>query len=205
MRRAPARRLPAELRFGVGLAATTLLGVGLALIVWAVVPGAVPGWSTSVVESGSMSPLIREGDAVVVRPPPSQMLDRGTVILFDTGAGPTLHRVEQVENGRYVTRGDANGSNDSRRVTPAEVDGVGAILVPWVGQPRRWLADGRWGLLAVLVLVATVAVHTARWAADPGHDPWSPTRRPDPGGDTTHPDPHRPLFLGEPIGTTGRS
>lgn len=174
----PRRRLVSDLRFGVGLLATVLVGGVLTLLVWAVIPGLMPGWSTSVVESGSMGPLIEEGDLVVVRPAPAAVLDTGTVILFGTVDGPTLHRIERVEDAGYVTRGDANGSPDTELVAPGRVDGVGTVLVPFMGRPLRWLAEGRWGLLALMVVAAVATVRACHWASDPRLDPWRPGTRP---------------------------
>lgn len=178
MSHGPPRRLVSDLRFGFGLLATVLVGGVLTLLVWAVIPGVMPGWSTSVVESGSMGPLIEEGDLVVVRPAPVADLDTGTVILFGTADGPTLHRIERVEDAGYVTRGDANGSADTDVVAPDRVDGVGTVLVPFMGRPLRWLAEGRWGLLALMVVTAVSTVRACRWASDPGLDPWRPGARP---------------------------
>ncbi len=161
-----------QLRFAVGLAATALVAATITLVAWAVVPALLPGWSASVVASGSMEPRIREGDVVATRSGSELALEPGTVVLFDTGTGATLHRIVGHEDGAFVTRGDANAAADSIRLTPQMVRGVGTVLVPWVGLPHRWVALGRWWLLAAAAASAAAALHAARWATDPEADPW---------------------------------
>ncbi len=166
-----------DVRFAAGLAATALVASAVTLLAWAVIPALLPGWSVSVVESGSMAPRIREGDVVAARAGAPAGVEPGDVVLFDDGSGLTLHRIVGLEGDGYVTKGDANASADSATVTPAMVRGIGTILVPWVGWPHRWAVLGHWGLMSFLAAAMAAALHASRWATDPETDPW-----PDTGG-----------------------
>lgn len=170
-------RSAGDLRFGCGLAATALLAAVGTLLAWAVVPALLPGWQASVVASGSMAPAIREGDVVATQTPSDGAVPPGSVILFDTGSGPTLHRVVDITDAGYVTKGDANADVDGTEVSRDGVRGIGAVLVPWVGMPHRWLDTGRWILVGSVALAAAITMYASRWASDPSLDPWRGPRR----------------------------
>ena len=158
-----AQRLETAARFGVGILAVFFLTVLASLLVWAVVPEAFPGWTSSSVTSGSMEPRILVGDVVVSGPVDNDDIERNMVILFDTDNGLTLHRVADVEENSVVTKGDANQSVDVRPVPFDQVRGQGKYLVPWIGMPVRWRMDGDWRALAALALGIIVALYTTRW------------------------------------------
>src|SRR3712207_9285435 len=82
---------------------------------WIVIPWAFLDWSPTLVTSGSMQPLVAPGDVVMIRPVEDDELAANTVVLYarpDTGR--VLHRiVEELPDGRFITRGDDNTSADS--------------------------------------------------------------------------------------------
>lgn len=130
------------------------------LTVWVVVPSVVMQWQPLAVTSGSMSPLIRVGDVVLVgEHDPGVTYDAGTVIAFrDVTRDDRVvtHRVAGVnEHGHYLTKGDANAVNDAVPVDPDHLVGVGRLLVPMIGLPLTWLQSGSIPLFTAW-LVATV-------------------------------------------------
>jgi signal peptidase len=116
-------------------ATTWLLFVG-ALAAWSVAPIAL-GLHPVVVVSGSMEPHVHAGDVVLVdsriRAP-----RLGQVVLVrdaSTSTGSRLHRVVRVDaQGRLITKGDANPTEDTTPVTPSDVEGVARFLVPGAGR-----------------------------------------------------------------------
>lgn len=133
------------------------LGAAGGLLWWAGVPRVV-GWEPRVVLTGSMEPVLRPGDVVLVAPvtvSPKE-LPPGRVLLVDDPerpAGTYLHRlVRYDEAGLLVTRGDANASEDNPAVAPGRVLGQVRLAVPLVGLPSVWLRSGE-----VLPLVALTA------------------------------------------------
>ena len=98
-----------------------------------------------VVMSDSMSPALRAGDAVLVRPVPPDQLRPGMVITYRAGGtgAVTTHRITElrtVDGSQYVqTKGDANAQPDPD-LTP--VAGVVATL------DVHWKGVGRWVLWA---------------------------------------------------------
>jgi signal peptidase I len=151
-------------RVPVLLGLTVLAG----LVIAALAPLAF-GYSAHVVTSGSMAPRVNAGDVVVTRPITAAELRTGQVVLIhapEVPGGLLLHRLVSFdEEGRLVTRGDANQSNDSVHADPAELRGLAVLRAPWVGLPALWRAQGRYGAIA---LTAAVLVAAAVFASTGG-------------------------------------
>ena len=141
------------------------------LLVLALVAAAplLVGWSSFVVESGSMEPSIDVGDVVVARPVDAEhRVDVGRVYVFADPARADrllVHRVvERRDDGGFTTAGDANEVTDS---TPLEKPGIrarGILLAPYVGLPVHWAHTGQWTRLALFLLLTGAAFATARTA-----------------------------------------
>ncbi len=100
------------------------------------------GWRYGILRSGSMSPTMPTGSAIVVEPVGSRtLLHTGDVITFRSSDNPDLlvtHRIVQAnayEDGTiaYRTQGDANNAPDGWIVTPDQVVGRVIYHVPKVG------------------------------------------------------------------------
>jgi signal peptidase I len=170
------------------VAATVLLVVLAGLVATALVPRAV-GLEAHVVVSGSMAPQVRAGDVVLTRPATAQDLHPGQVLLFAHPQEPgrlLLHRLVSVDaEGRLVTRGDANQSDDAVHVAPSDVRGVARLRLPVVGLPALWRAEGRFGHLALTAaLLAGVSVFASRG--------WGRGRGPSAASASPVPGPHAP-------------
>jgi len=160
--------------FGVTRRSTRrwLADVGLAVIgrfaysvlIWLLLITLFPmvwGWRPTVVSSGSMAPAIRTGDVLLSGSHDGEGLGPDTVALYldPVRNDVVAHRVLSVtEEGQYITRGDANPGADSTPVDPAQVEGVGRMLVPYVGLPAHWLRTGNWFGLALFVGGVAMAV-----------------------------------------------
>ncbi|WP_109602449.1 signal peptidase I [Actinoplanes xinjiangensis] len=121
--------------------------------------GTVPprfGWSSSVVISGSMSPVVEAGDVVVTSPLPENRMRAGHVIRFHDPRRPgryVLHRiVGATGDGRLVTKGDANRVVDAAPVPKGTVTGVWRLRVPYLGLPVLWWIRGEYPMVALTVL-----------------------------------------------------
>lgn len=142
-----------------------------------------PGRHLYVVTSGSMSPAIDVGDAVLVRPvsgEQSQSLTAGTVVTFRAANNPSFlitHRIIAVgtsAGGRrfYETRGDANRDTDASILEPQRIEGVVTRVVPRLGSVLVALRTPR--VLAIFVgawLLFEAAVVSFRLARRSVHDP----------------------------------
>ncbi len=143
----------------------TVLAVGLSALAQA---PRVLGYRPVVVSSGSMEPMLQVGDVVVTNP--GGKIGVQSVIDFRVGDGTRIHRVIELLEDGYRTKGDANPTPDSTIVAPEDVRGTGALVVPLVGMPQRWAAAGRWAPLAASAVALGIAfrLSTRRWLfADP--------------------------------------
>lgn len=121
------------------VAAVAVLAVLLACNLWLIFLGQAAGeehptvfdWSAAVVVSGSMEPALSVGDLIVTRAQDDYAV--GDVITFGSGGGTTTHRIIEVTEGGYVTRGDANNAEDLDLVKPDEVVGGVVLRVPLLG------------------------------------------------------------------------
>jgi signal peptidase I len=157
------------------MASMLLISMGTSLSLWIALPWAFLDWSPTLVTSGSMEPLVSPGDVVMIRPIAAEDLTANTVVLYDRpDTGRVLHRiVEQLPDGTFITRGDANTSDDSGVLHAEHVEGAAVLAVPWIGRPSLWLAQGRTPLLVATGVALAVALVLAPRSFDPAYDPWA--------------------------------
>lgn len=141
------------------LSLVVLLGVWLLMVMLAT------GWRPVVITSGSMNPTLSVGDVLLVEAHPDDLLGQRSVITFASPAGDGLitHRVHEVlpETQAYVTKGDANPTVDTDPVSPAQVTGVGRLVVPLLGLPVVWIGEGNLVALAATTILSIAAAAVA--------------------------------------------
>jgi signal peptidase I len=98
----------------------------------------------SVIATGSMEPIIKPGDVILVKKDIDKMkLNIGDVIQFKRDNILISHRIiESVEAGgekAYKTKGDNNSIADSEFVKPEQVKGTIVKIVPKIGWPTLLL------------------------------------------------------------------
>ena len=135
--------LKKTLRGLVGPTAGLLAWVYIYLLVllggWVGLSMLTTGWKPVVVVSGSMEPTLGVGDVLLIDDHPDELVGQRAVVTFPspTDEGSLItHRVFAVEQGEYITKGDANPTPDTTPVDPATVTGVGRLVVPLIGDTR---------------------------------------------------------------------
>ena len=145
----------------VSVACRAYLGLAAGFALWALLP-LLFGWHSTVVSSGSMTPLIRTGSILVSSPVDPKTLRPGNVILFVDPADPARlisHRMVRADpQGKIITRGDANRQADSTPLPTENVRGLGRLLVPYAGQPYLWAKTGAWVPLGAWAFLSSLAV-----------------------------------------------
>ncbi len=120
----------------------------------------VYGYSFLVVETGSMSGTIEEGDLIVVSGTDDYKV--GDIITFmpEGDKIPTTHRIIRIDGQNYYTRGDANGNaEDPRPVTKDNILGEVVNVIPGVGLFFRWFAqDFGWIYFAGIIAITVIGV-----------------------------------------------
>jgi signal peptidase len=168
------RRAPdlLTLRFWLGIAALVILSSVGALAAIVSVARTTLGLDATVISSGSMEPSISPGDVVLLRTEVGEPTV-GAVVRFAGSEGDTIvHRVREVRPEGYVTKGDANRSADSGVRSHADLLGVGVVVVPGIGMPLLWWAEGD----TTSMSVALITMVLAAWLVASGAlaiDPWA--------------------------------
>ncbi len=107
------------------------------------------------VVSGSMEPSIPEGSLIYVRPVEWSEIEPGDIIAFRRGGSVVTHRVVQVRvvEGDFVTKGDANQTEDITTVAFSELVGRVERHFPRMGDLAAFLTTviGKVYLFALLL------------------------------------------------------
>ncbi len=111
------------------------------------------GYSTAVVLTGSMSGTIEPNDLIVTRRQAEYR--QGDVITYANQYSTVTHRIVQVTDGGYRTKGDANNTEDGETVLSEQVVGRVVLTVPKFGAVILFLKSplGMLCMLAVFVLM----------------------------------------------------
>lgn len=154
----PATWLAAIANFGAWIYLTLMLLLGG----WLVVVMVSTGWQPIVITGGSMQPTLRVGDVLLVEEHPVDLVGQRSVITFRSsdGDGLVTHRIREVlpEAQAYITKGDANPTPDTDLVRPADVVGIGRLVVPILGLPLVWAGTGNYAALAATLVVSCGAI-----------------------------------------------
>lgn len=98
-----------------------------------------------VIGSPSMTGEINKGDAVFFEDAEHNVIEEGDVIVFTKNGSTTrtVHRVVEIQhiNGeiRYITKGDANLTNDPGYITSSDIIGKVHFKILYIGYPSLWL------------------------------------------------------------------
>lgn len=119
---------------------TALLFVVVGLNVWMAVQQAVLhrdlpeifGYSQLVVTSGSMEPTFSAGDVIVIKE--KDRYEPGEIVTFRDVAGALVtHRIVGTSEGQFITRGDANNTEDKELLPPGNIVGALVFDLPVIG------------------------------------------------------------------------
>jgi len=98
-----------------------------------------------VIATGSMEPLIKPGDVILVKKINGQEAQIGDIIQYRLDEVYVAHRVVAVVKGKgelFQTKGDNNSSADSQYVEPGQIKGKVIHIVPKLGWPTLLLKSG---------------------------------------------------------------
>lgn len=114
------------------------------------------GFSSAVVISGSMSGTIEVNDMIITQAQDSY--SPGDIISYDTGSSIVTHRILEVTEEGFVTKGDANNTEDLNKVAPAQVVGKVVLVIPGLGTIIEALRTPLGMLCIVLLGISFIAV-----------------------------------------------
>ena len=139
----------------------SVLGFALLALLWFLLaPRTLGGFTTlAIVDGASMSPTLEQGEVVLLREGDEYAVgDIVGVRNPNLGGALVVHRIIRAEEGRFVTRGDANGFDDAFQPMSGEVVGRLWTTVPGMGGGVAWLFRGTHlaTVVGALVVVAMI-------------------------------------------------
>ena len=116
------------------------------------------GYSILVVSTGSMSDTLIEGDVIIIKDTGDYITGDIVTFAHEGETTPTTHRiVEYDKNGGYITRGDANDSDDTRHVTDDIIFGEVVATMHVLGLLLGW-AIGGGGYIYILSAIVIIGL-----------------------------------------------
>jgi signal peptidase len=120
------------------------------------IPGGV---KVFVVQSGSMEPAIKTGSVVVVKSSSDyKVSDTITFGPYSKIKPPTTHRIAEIKDGNYITKGDANNAPDPRTVAKRDIIGKAVFSVPYLGYAVA-TAKQPYGFIILILIPAAIIVY----------------------------------------------
>lgn len=118
----------------------------------------LPGnYKVFLVQSGSMEPALRTGDVVVVKP--VSQYRQNDIITFNSHQNFTVtHRIIQVDNQSYTTKGDANPVSDQEIIDISKILGKVFYTIPKLGYFIMFVKSLP-GLIILIVIPSTIIVY----------------------------------------------
>ncbi|MCH5353036.1 MAG: signal peptidase I [Acutalibacter sp.] len=109
----------------------------------------VLGYSQYIVTTGSMEPNISVGDLILVKA--QEEYELGDIVTFhDAGGATVTHRIMGTVSGQFITRGDANNTEDNDLLPPERIIGKLRLVLPGMGYMIEFLRSP----LGIVLLVA---------------------------------------------------
>ncbi|MDI6903777.1 MAG: signal peptidase I [Methanocellales archaeon] len=108
-----------------------------------------------IVLSGSMEPAIKMGSVVVVKP--ADTLQEGDIICFKNSEQKVTHRIYEVLEDGFKTKGDANEDPDARIIHPDEILGQVMFSIPYLGYLSHH-ARSPLGFVLLVILPAALLI-----------------------------------------------
>lgn len=105
------------------------------------------GVSQAIVITGSMEPEISAGDLLIFSEREEYKLQ--DVVIFRQNDDYVTHRIVEITDNGFITRGDANNTNDREILDPQLIEGKMMITIPGIGGMLSFLRTP----LGILVLI----------------------------------------------------
>ena len=112
----------------------------------------ITGARPVVVLSGSMRPTFEVGTIIYYKHVDETQIAAGDIITYKMGDELVTHRVKRIQNGNYITQGDANNKDDGEPgVSYNDVQGkVGGLAIPVLGFGVQFINKNMWLFLIIV-------------------------------------------------------
>lgn len=113
-------------------------------------------YQSFVVQSGSMEPAIMTGDIIVVKKK-DKYYPNETITFFNNSRQIVTHRIMEINEDMFSTKGDANRAGDDDEIAKDQVIGKVVLVIPKLGFLVS-LAQSRLGLILLLIIPASILI-----------------------------------------------
>jgi signal peptidase len=114
------------------------------------------GWKPLVVVSGSMEPTLKVGGILYYHEESMSDFDTGDILVYDIPEHTISHRIVEISDYGFTTKGDANNSVDSNLVEYNQVKGRGTNWsIPFIGYYANFIYAHKY-LLFISVAIITI-------------------------------------------------
>jgi signal peptidase len=138
-----------------------LIIIAMSAIVFLVFYRPVSLWGDTLYEpvyTGSMEPAIPVGSVVVTKPVNPETLKTGDIICFKLSEPTSItHRIINITNEGFITKGDANEDPDQWIVKKENVIGKLILTIPYIGYIGYFVRTPI-GLILLIVLPASLII-----------------------------------------------
>jgi signal peptidase len=139
----------------------TLIVIAIIAIVFLVFYRPVSLWGDTRYEpvyTGSMEPAIPVGSIVVIKPVGTETLKTGDIICFKLSEPTSItHRIINITNEGFTTKGDANEDPDQWTVKKENVIGKLVFTIPYIGYIGYFVRTPI-GLILLIILPAILII-----------------------------------------------
>jgi len=113
------------------------------------------------VQSGSMEPEIKTGSIIVIREEEEYLKNDIVTIRVPNGEGETYtHRISEVTNeGKLITKGDANDSADPETISQEDIIGKLLFKIPLLGYLGAFLKT-QIGFIFLIIIPSVLIIST---------------------------------------------
>ena len=122
------------------------------------------GYAYMKVNTGSMNGTINEGDMIIVKKTNDYSLGDVVTYIEENGKVAVTHRIVNYgpQDGMYITKGDANLSEDVLPITSEQIVGKVIYVIPKVGLFCDWfIHEG--GFIYALAMITVVVAGVYLW------------------------------------------
>ncbi len=118
----------------------------------------LPGnYHVFLVQSGSMSPALKTGDVVIIKP--VSLYKVNDIITFNSQQNFTVtHRIAQVNNDSFITKGDANPVADQNTLRNSDILGKVFFTIPKIGYFIMFVKSLP-GLIILIIIPSTLIIY----------------------------------------------
>lgn len=115
----------------------------------------------AVIVSGSMEPAIHTGSMVFVDTEyDAEKVVERDIIAFDMNGTMVTHRVKETLDNGFITKGDANDSQDPAPVSVDNYMGRVIMWIPWIGYATAFLSGTKVKILVIAAFVSVMLIYS---------------------------------------------